>query len=113
FIVVLAFATLASLHLAVAESTAPAATKLVDKQQDALSQLATSTDTLEKELDQDSVDDATLVGIRLKLEGISQKALETALAFRSRTAEINARLEQLGPAPAEGQPPEPEAVTAE
>ena len=113
FIVVLAFAILASLHLAVAQGTAPAATSLVDKQQAILSQLATSTDTLEKELNQDGVDDATLVDIRLKLEGVSQKALETALAFRTRTAEINARLEQLGPVPAEGQPPEPDSVTAE
>ncbi len=113
FIVVLAFAILTTLHLAVAQSATPAATTLVDKQQAILSQLATSTDTLEKELDQDRVDDATLVDIRLKLEGISQKALESALAFRTRTAEINARLEQLGPAPADGQPPEPDSVAVE
>ena len=35
------------------------------------------------------------------------------LAFRPRLAEINARIEQLGPPPAEGQPPEPDIVTAE
>ena len=39
--------------------------------------------------------------------------LKSGLAFRPRIAEINARIEQLGPPPAEGQPAEPDIVSSE
>lgn len=109
----LAFAMLGLLHPAVAEEAARTATPLIESQQKILEQLSATTDGLEKKLGQDEMDDASLLEVRLKLQGMSQQALESALAFRERTSEINSRLEQLGPAPAEGQPPEPELVTAE
>ncbi|RVB01656.1 mechanosensitive ion channel family protein, partial [Mesorhizobium sp. M7A.F.Ca.CA.004.05.1.1] len=40
-------------------------------------------------------------------------SLNSALAFRTRLGEINSRLEQIGPAPAAGQPPEPDIVSGE
>ena len=109
----LAFAMLGSLHPAVAEEAAGTATPLIENQQKILEQLSATTDGLERKLGQDELDDASLLEIRLKLQGMSQQALESALAFRERTSEINSRLEQLGPAPAEGQPGEPELVSAE
>ena len=123
FLPVLALAMLASLHLAAAQTVAAppvaptvaqaATSTLIDRQQGVLDRLAASTGELEKKVDEDDQDDASLVDIRLKLQGISQQALESALAFRERTAEINGRLEQLGPPPAEGQPPEPQVVAGE
>ena len=48
-------------------------------------------------------DDARLVEIRLKLEELSREpAVKSGVAFRPRLAEINARIEQLGPPPADG-----------
>lgn len=55
-------------------------------------------------------DDAELAEIRAKLEGLSGELAKTAAAFKPRLSEIDARLEQLGAPPAEGQPPEPPAV---
>ena len=52
-----------------------------------------------------------LVDIRLQLEDLARQLLKSGLAFRPRIAEINARIEQLGPPPAEGQPAEPDIVT--
>ncbi len=112
FIVVLAFAALACLQPVAAQEISPV-TPLIASQQQILQQLSATTDSLEKKVDQNGQDDAALVDIRLKLEGLSQQALESALAFRARTAEINTRLEQIGPPPAEGQPSEPDVVTAE
>jgi hypothetical protein len=86
---------------------------LVADQQKVLQQLTAKTDDLEKKIQQDATDDAALVEIRLQLQGLSQQSLESALAFRSRTADINKRLEQLGPVPAEGQPAESDIVATE
>jgi len=58
-------------------------------------------------------DDAALVEIRLELTEIAGAVLQSGVAFRPRVAEINAKLEQLGPPPADGQPPEPDIVTSE
>lgn len=113
FIVVLAFAILASLQFAVAEDAVPMASPLIDSQQKILQQLAARMDGMEKQIGQNDQDDAELLDMRLRLQAMSQQALESALAFRTRTAEINSRLEQLGPAPENGQPPEPDVVAAE
>lgn len=103
--------------------TAPAATTapglgqapagLVAEQQKVLRDLTAKVDDLEKQIDQNKEDDDKLVGIRLQLEALSQQALQSAVAFRPRLGEINSRLEQLGPAPAEGQPAEPDIVSGE
>lgn len=98
---------------AVAQGLAPAPGGLVADQQAALQQLTAKTDALEKKIKDDAADDSALVEIRLQLQDLAQQSLQSALAFRPRTAEINKRLEQLGPAPAQGQPPESDIVTAE
>jgi small-conductance mechanosensitive channel len=86
---------------------------LIADQQKILQDLTTKTDNLEKKIDQDGEDDASLVDIRLQLEELSHQSLNSALAFRTRLGEINTRLDQLGPAPAAGQPPEPDIVSGE
>lgn len=92
---------------------APPPGGLVAEQQKALKSLVAKTDTLAKQIEQNSDDDGTLVDIRLQLEELSRQALNTATVFRPRLTEIGSKLEQLGPPPAQGQPAEPEVVANE
>lgn len=57
--------------------------------------------------------DAALADLRLNLEATAKKLLEIGVSFRPRITEINSRLEQLGPPPAQGQPAEAQVVTDE
>ncbi|MBB3234756.1 mechanosensitive ion channel family protein [Phyllobacterium endophyticum] len=57
--------------------------------------------------------DAALADLRLNLEATAKKLLEIGVSFRPRVTEINSRLDQLGPPPAQGQPPEAQIVTDE
>ncbi|WP_413771414.1 mechanosensitive ion channel domain-containing protein [Mesorhizobium sp. PAMC28654] len=96
---------------------APAASQapigLIADQQKMIQDLTVKTDGLEKKIQADGEEDSSLVDIRLQLEELSRESLNTALAFRPRLAEINARIQQLGPVPAAGQPAEPDIVAAE
>ncbi|UCI33913.1 mechanosensitive ion channel family protein [Mesorhizobium sp. B4-1-4] len=96
-----------------APAASPAPPGLIADQQKMIKDLTAKTDGLEKKIQQDGEEDSSLVDIRLQLEELSRESLNTALAFRTRLAEINARVQQLGPAPAAGQPPEPDIVSAE
>lgn len=113
-ILLMALVVAAPLSLdASAQGLGQAPAGLIADQQKILQDLTAKTDNLEKKIDQDGEDDASLVDIRLQLEELSHQSLNSALAFRTRLSEINARLDQLGPAPAAGQPPEPDIVSAE
>ncbi|TIL31622.1 mechanosensitive ion channel family protein [Mesorhizobium sp.] len=113
---VLVLATVASAPLSIdaaAQGLDQAASGVVADQQKILQDLTTRTDNLEKKIQEDGDDDASLVDIRLQLEEMSRGALDSALVFRPRLSEINARLDQLAAPPAAGQPPEPDIVTSE
>ncbi len=118
---VLAASPLAGVGMAQEPIQAPAAqgpaaiapTGLVADQQKAVQELSAKVDALEKQIEQSREDDDKLVEIRLQLEELSHQALQSALAFRPRLTEISKRLEQLGPAPTEGQPVEPDIVSSE
>lgn len=86
---------------------------LVAEQQAVLDGLKKRIDTLEQSIAAWSDDDSKLVEIRLQFDDIGSALLQSGLTFRPRLAEIKAKLEELGPPPAEGQPPEPEIVTNE
>ncbi|RWN52271.1 mechanosensitive ion channel family protein [Mesorhizobium sp.] len=114
FVLVLAIVASAPLSLdAAAQGLEQAASGVVADQQKILQDLTTRTDNLEKKIQEDGDDDASLVDIRLQLEEMSRGALDSALVFRPRLSEINARLDQLAAPPAAGQPPEPDIVTSE
>lgn len=98
---------------AMAQALGQGAAGLITDQQKVIQGLTAKTDDLEKKIQQSVEDDAALVDIRLQLEDLSRAALNSALAFRSRVGDINARVEMLGPAPAAGQPQEPDIVTGE
>lgn len=86
---------------------------LLDRQQAAIAGLARKSEDLERRIEANATDDSRLVEIRLQLEELGANLLSNAVAFRPRLSEINARIEQLGPPPAEGQPPEPDVVSQE
>ncbi|TIR60349.1 MAG: mechanosensitive ion channel family protein, partial [Mesorhizobium sp.] len=98
---------------AMAQAIGQGSTQLIADQTKAIQDLTAKTDGLEKKLSAPDQDDAGLVDIRLQLEDISRAALNSALAFRSRLNDINARIAVLGPPPAQGQPPEPAIVANE
>ncbi|WP_353645588.1 mechanosensitive ion channel family protein [Mesorhizobium sp. WSM2239] len=95
------------------QSLAQNGSAIVTKQRAVMDSLRQRTDLLEKQIAANSEDDARLVDTRLQLEEAEHQLLQSSVAFRPRLAEINARLDQLGPAPAEGQPPEPDLVARE
>ena len=76
---------------------------LIDEQRGLIDGYSRQTDELEKRIAASSDEDAKLVEIRLQLEELARELLAGAVAFRPRLSEINTRLEQLGPAPPEGQ----------
>ena len=107
---------LAVLLLAGAMASAFAANtahRALEAQRLTLAGLAEKAEKLSDEIERNAESDARLVEIRLELEDLSRKILEAGVSFGPRLAEINARIEQLGPPPAEGAPPEPEAVAEE
>jgi potassium-dependent mechanosensitive channel len=98
---------------AVAQGVGSTGSPLINSQRQAIDAIAKQTDEFEKRVVANAENDARLVEIRLKLEELSRSLLSTAVAFRPRLAEISSRLEQLGPAPAEGQPAEPDIIASE
>jgi len=59
--------------------------------------------SLEQRMAADADDDARLLEIRNQLDEVGRSVLSESTEFRPRLAEINARLDQIGPAPADGQ----------
>ena len=90
-----------------------AADPIIEQQQPVIDALVRDVDALASRLDREKDDDVKLVDIRNVLEDKGKALLAAAIAFRPRRDEINLRLEQLGNPPKEGEPAEPEAVTAE
>jgi potassium efflux system protein len=76
---------------------------LIGEQRNLIDGYSRQADELEKRIAASSEEDARLVEIRLQLEELARELIAGAVAFRPRLSEINARLEQLGPAPPEGQ----------
>ena len=69
--------------------------------------------TLRQRLDQPSIEDLTLAELRLQAEEVASEVALAATTLESRLSQIQARLGDLGEAPAAGQPPEAAAVTDE
>lgn len=89
------------------------AAELPSSYQALLAELARQTDRLEQDIAENDNSDDKLVDARLALEEIAAKLLKGSVGFRPRLTEINARLEQLGSPPGEGQPPEAAIVAEE
>jgi len=66
-----------------------------------------------KRVEDNAENDAALVELKLDAETLARSMLDIGVSLRPRLTEIKARIEQLGPAPANGEPAEPDAITAE
>ncbi|MFP1633445.1 mechanosensitive ion channel domain-containing protein [Zhengella sp. ZM62] len=75
--------------------------------------LINSVEDLNASIDAVKENDNSLVQLQLKAEEAARSLLNESISFRPRLSEINARLEQLGQPPSDGQPPEPASVTEE
>ncbi len=81
--------------------------------QEELDRLSTKLGSIEAAIDQTSTDDAALVKLRLDLESFAKSLIDFGVSLRPRVSAINQRLDELGAAPKEGDPPEPEPLTKE
>ncbi len=108
----LSLAALPARH-AGAQEVVPASSQMVSDQRAVIAALAKRADDIERRLPEVADDDARLVELRTQLEEIERELLKASVVFRPRLADINARIEQLGSPPGEGQPPETELVAAE
>ncbi|AIJ60136.1 MULTISPECIES: mechanosensitive ion channel family protein [Brucella] len=86
---------------------------IVQQQRPTLDELKQLTKKINEQLSKSASSDEALANLKLQLDGLSKKLLETGVAFRPRLTEINTRLEQLGPAPSSDQPAEPAIVGEE
>ncbi len=94
---------LASASGAFAQGVGSTGNALIEEQRAVIQAYSAQADALAQQIKNDSEIDARLVEIRLKLEELSRELLTSAVAFRPRLSEINARLEQLGAPPTDGQ----------
>ncbi|MCU0791130.1 MAG: hypothetical protein MUE79_08785, partial [Nitratireductor sp.] len=60
-----------------------------------------------------ATNDERLVNLRVETDKLAKSLIEFGVSFRPELARINARLEELGAAPKEGEPAEPDIVAAE
>ena len=58
-------------------------------------------------------DDSALVDLKLELETLARGMLDIGVSLRPRLTEIKARIDELGPVPAEGEAAEPDAIVDE
>lgn len=104
------------LDIAAAQAQSPAApatvSSIVGEQRPAIDALKKQIADYQQKMEKADTD-AALADLRLNLEATAKKLLEIGVSFRPRITEINSRLEQLGPPPAQGQPPEAQVVTDE
>src|SRR5690349_3759230 len=70
-------------------------------------------DQIEQQLSAGSFDDEALVAIQQRIEGVRGDIAKVGQDLAPRAQTIQTRLDQLGPAPAEGQPPESPALALE
>lgn len=90
----------------IASPAITAAEEKLTQAEDTISQLSTK-------VDDNSDSDTSLVDLKLEVEALARSMLEIGVSLRPRLTEIKARADQLGAAPADGEPAEPDTVTAE
>jgi len=86
---------------------------VLDAQRPLIESYKSKVERLANAFDNKRDDDSALVELRVQLEDLAKKVLESGVAFRPRMMEINTRLEQLGAPPGQDAPAEPPAVAKE
>ncbi|TYR32922.1 mechanosensitive ion channel family protein [Mesorhizobium microcysteis] len=87
--------------------------EVVAQQRDRIGNIEKQADQLARRMQSGAQDDAILVEVRNALEELSRELLASGVAFRPRLTAINNRLDEIGPPRADGEAPEPPALTAE
>ncbi len=87
--------------------------EIVVEQRDKIAAITRKAEQLQARIAANADNDGVLVEIRNQLEGLARELIASGVAFRPRLAAINARLDEIGPARGEGEPPEPPALTEE
>ncbi len=86
---------------------------IVEEQRPIIEKLVAQTEALQAKIESAKENDTELVELRLTGTELANQLLASAVVFRPRLSEINARLEQLGSRPGDGEPAEPFAITQE
>lgn len=96
-----------------APTTEPVVSPVIVAAEEELSKAEARIERLSTEVEDNSGNDTSLVDLKLDAEALARSMLDIGVSLRPRLTEIKARIDQLGPVPAEGEPEEPELVTAE
>ncbi len=110
FLIALLTAAVLAVTPVAAQNAVP---EIVAAQQAVIGGLGAKSDEIEKRVEANAENDGRLADLRIELDELAKEILKAGVAFRPRLTEINTRLELLGAAPAEGQPPEAEMVAKE
>ncbi len=110
FLIALLTAAVLSVVPLAAQAPVP---EIVATQQAVIADLSAKTDEIQKRVEANAENDGRLADLRIELDELAKEILKAGVAFRPRLTEINTRLELLGAAPTEGQPPEAEMVAKE
>jgi potassium efflux system protein len=95
------------------EPAEPVVSPAITEAEDRLTAAETSVTRLTRRVEENMTDDSTLVDLKLEAEDLARSMLDIGVSLRPRLTEVKARLEQLGPPPAEGEPAEPDSIIAE
>ena len=87
--------------------------EVLPQQRTIIEQIGRDTERAEQRMRANAEDDGVLVEIRNALDEYARRLIESGVAFRPRLAAINDRLEEIGPAPSNGDPTEPDALREE
>ncbi|MBV6651832.1 MAG: mechanosensitive ion channel family protein [Hoeflea sp.] len=91
----------------------PTVSPAISQAEEKLTAAETSITRLTRRVEENMTDDSSLVGLKVEVEELARSMLDIGVSLRPRLTEVKARLEQLGPPPAEGEPAEPDSVIAE
>ncbi|MCO6407409.1 DUF3772 domain-containing protein [Hoeflea alexandrii] len=91
----------------------PTVSPAISQAEEKLTAAETSITRLTRRVEENMTDDSSLVDLKVEVEELARSMLDIGVSLRPRLTEVKARLEQLGPPPAEGEPAEPDSVIAE
>ena len=91
----------------------PVVSPAITQAEEELTAAETSITRLTRRVEENMTNDSSLVDLKVEAEELARSMLDIGVSLRPRLTEVKARLEQLGPPPAEGEPAEPDSVIAE
>ncbi len=95
---------------AASQNAAPAAPTAVASAEIALDEAQAEIERLTRGVTDKAGDDDALADLKVSAEGMTRMLLDVGVSFRPVLNDVKARIDALGPAPAEGEPAEPASV---